>query len=88
MIRKYRPDLAQGRTDAQILALRDDPELSREMTANYANQNSEFLKAHGTGCERWRGLHYRGFPAHARLDARARVSVCQQAHFRPYLSIW
>jgi len=46
-IKKYRPDVAQGKTDAQLLQLKFNPELSREMTAAYANENAQFLKARG-----------------------------------------
>lgn len=47
MIARNRPDLMQGRTREQILALRTDPALSREMTQAYANQNSQALSAAG-----------------------------------------
>jgi hypothetical protein len=47
MIRKYRPDLAQGRSDTQVLALRGDQKISREMTTAYARENSEALRAAG-----------------------------------------
>lgn len=42
-----RPDLAQGKSDAEILALRNNPELSREMTAAYAAQNGRTLTQAG-----------------------------------------
>lgn len=47
MIRKHRPDLMQGRTDAQILALRNDSGLSDQMTAAYARDNGQLLRAAG-----------------------------------------
>lgn len=43
MMQKYRPDLIQNLGRDQILALRTNPELSREMTANYANENKGIL---------------------------------------------
>lgn len=46
MVKKHRPDLA-GRPDAEILAMRTDPELSREMTSRYADDNSAFLRQRG-----------------------------------------
>jgi hypothetical protein len=46
-IRTARPDLAQGKTDAELLALRNDPQLSREMTEVYANQNQAILTKAG-----------------------------------------
>ena len=44
MIRKYRPDLIEGRTDEEILALRDNPYISRQMTEGYARENAEVLE--------------------------------------------
>jgi len=43
MIRKYRPDLLTGRTEAEVLSLKTDPALSVEMTKNYVRENSEGL---------------------------------------------
>lgn len=47
MVKRNRPDLAQGKTDDQILALRGNPALSREMTRAYAQENSGKLAAAG-----------------------------------------
>src|SRR5262249_8907691 len=47
MINKNRPDLAQGRSQADILALRNDPNISREMTAAFAKSNGDALTAAG-----------------------------------------
>lgn len=46
-IGKYRPDLVQGLDRNQILALRTDPALSKEMTAAYAKENQGLLSAAG-----------------------------------------
>lgn len=46
-IKAARPDLAQGKTDQELLALRADPQLSREMTAAYAAQNGKILSQAG-----------------------------------------
>jgi hypothetical protein len=46
-IKATRPDLAQGKSDAELLALRNDPQLSREMTEAYANQNQSILTKAG-----------------------------------------
>lgn len=49
-IRKNRPDLAQGKTDQEILAMRQDPKLahvSGEMTDAYARENAPILRANG-----------------------------------------
>ena len=45
-IRTARPDLA-GKSDAELLALKTDPQLSREMTEAYANQNQAILSKAG-----------------------------------------
>ncbi|MDR6954889.1 hypothetical protein J2X65_004265 [Ancylobacter sp. 3268] len=42
-VRTHRPELYQGRTPQQVLALRADPALSLEMTNAYAKDNAEFL---------------------------------------------
>jgi hypothetical protein len=46
-IKQARPDLAQGKSDAELLALKSDPQLSREMTEAYANQNQAILQKNG-----------------------------------------
>ncbi len=45
-IRSARPDLA-GKSDADLLALKSDPQLSREMTEAYAGQNQAILAKNG-----------------------------------------
>lgn len=47
MLAKHRPDLVQGRSREEILALRNDPELSRAMTDAYASDNSAILTGKG-----------------------------------------
>lgn len=47
MVRKYRPDIAKGKTDEQLKPLKRDPALSREMTTRYVEENSALLKKHG-----------------------------------------
>lgn len=43
----YRPELVTGRTREQVLALRTDPALSRDMVSRYAEQNAAVLRARG-----------------------------------------
>jgi hypothetical protein len=43
MIQKYRPDLAAGKSRAQILALRTDPNISAQMIEQYGNENGQIL---------------------------------------------
>ena len=47
MVRKYRPDIANGKTNAQLKALKRNPALSREMTTRYVEENAALLKKHG-----------------------------------------
>lgn len=47
MIKQYRPDLAAGLTEDEILALRLDPTLSREMVTNLAREGEAYLRARG-----------------------------------------
>jgi hypothetical protein len=46
-IKSARPDLAQGKSDDELLALRSDPQLSRQMTEAYAAQNGTILSNAG-----------------------------------------
>lgn len=46
-IKSARPDLAQGKSDADLLALKTDPDLSRQMTQAYAQQNGAILSKAG-----------------------------------------
>lgn len=47
MMRKYRPDIAGGRSNQDIIALKTDPQLGREMTRAYTQENSRFLASRG-----------------------------------------
>lgn len=42
-VKSLRPDLADGKTDQQILAMRSDPKLSAQVTTAYAQQNAATL---------------------------------------------
>lgn len=46
-IRSARPDLAEGKSDAELIALKTDPALSRQMTEAYAAQNGAILSKAG-----------------------------------------
>ena len=46
-VKKNRPDIANGRSDEDLLALRSDPKLSREMAGYLLNENESALKAQG-----------------------------------------
>lgn len=47
MMRTYRPDLARSMSKAQLLELRFDPTVSREMVKNLARENEAYLRARG-----------------------------------------
>ena len=47
MIRAHRPDLAKGRSQAEILELRRDAKIAREITARFTERNAEILRKRG-----------------------------------------
>ena len=47
LIKQYRPDLANGKSDADILSMRSDPQLSQDMVTAYSQQNAKTLSAAG-----------------------------------------
>ncbi len=47
MVKKHRPDIASGKSDDAILALKTNGALSREMTTRYAEDNLAELQASG-----------------------------------------
>ncbi len=46
-VKKYAPDIAAGKTDTQIIALKSDADLSRQMVKAYADENAGILSAEG-----------------------------------------
>lgn len=46
-IKSARPDLAQGKSDSELLQLKTDPEIGRQMTEAYAAQNQGILSKAG-----------------------------------------
>ena len=47
MIRAHRPDLAKGRSQAEILELRRDTKIAREITTRFTERNAEMLRKRG-----------------------------------------
>jgi hypothetical protein len=47
MLQKHRPDLVEGKTPQELIALKSDPALSRQMTEAYANDNGAILTKSG-----------------------------------------
>ena len=47
MVETYRPDLLEGRTKQEVLALRTDPDLSTEMASYLARENADYLESRG-----------------------------------------
>lgn len=47
LIKKHKPEVAAGKTDEQLLQLRYDPNLSKELMGIYANENAGYLKSKG-----------------------------------------
>ncbi|WP_180881375.1 hypothetical protein [Brucella sp. 191011898] len=46
-VRKYRPDIASGRSNQELIALKTDPQLGREMTRSFTQENAQFLANQG-----------------------------------------
>lgn len=46
-LKAHRPDLAEGQSDADLLALKNDPQLSKDMTGAYAADNQAILSKAG-----------------------------------------
>lgn len=47
VVRRHRPDVAAGKSEAEVLALRTDGALAREMVAAYRRDNAAHLQANG-----------------------------------------
>lgn len=47
VLKRNRPDLAQGKTDDQLIELRADKQLGLQMTSAYAKENGAYLKNQG-----------------------------------------
>lgn len=47
MMKEHRSDLTEGKTDAEIIKMKTDPDLSREMTTEYAKKNAKSLRSRG-----------------------------------------
>jgi hypothetical protein len=47
MIRAHRPDLAKGRSQTEILEMRRDAKVAREITARFTERNAEMLRKRG-----------------------------------------
>lgn len=51
VVKRHRPDLMEGRTRAQVLALRTDGALSRELTTRFTEDNATALDAAGVAVD-------------------------------------
>lgn len=47
VLKAHHPDIAQGQSDADLLALKTDPTLGRQLTSDYASDNQAYLKQKG-----------------------------------------
>lgn len=92
-IRKNRPELTQGKTDAEILAMRSDLKLSREMVGAYREENTRRLRAAGLSASAvnlYAAHHFgaAGATAFARASADAPMTTILDARSieaNPYL---
>lgn len=80
MMQSYRPDLVASMSRQQLLNLRTDPALSREMVRNLARENEAFLRARGHSITPGRLYlaHFLGpGGAHTSLSAAGNLTVLQ-----------
>jgi len=80
MIRTYRPELFRSMSEADILALRYDPTISRQMVANLARENEAHLRSRGHSITAGRLYlaHFLGPDgAHQALAAPGNATVAQ-----------
>lgn len=47
VLKAHHPDIAQGQSDDALLAMKNDPALGRQLTADYASDNGKALSAAG-----------------------------------------
>lgn len=95
LVKKYRPDVMQGRSVNEVLALRTNPELSTEMSRHYNAENGAYLRARGfePTDENVYLAHFAGPKGAADLlanpDAPARSILSADAiEANPYLKDW
>jgi hypothetical protein len=71
-IKKHRPDLAEGKSNAELLTLKDDPQLGRELLTKFREDNARSLTARGItpNAENLYAAHHFGVGGGARF-ARA-----------------
>jgi len=47
VLKAHHPEIANGQTDAQLLGMKNDPTLGRQLTSDYAADNQAYLKQNG-----------------------------------------
>lgn len=78
MVKKHRPDIANGKSDQDILDLKTNGALSREMTTRYAEDNMQELQSSGfeaTGRNVYLAHHFGAGGARSLLRADPNVPV-------------
>ncbi|MFI0401017.1 MAG: hypothetical protein ACH34X_18190 [Thiolinea sp.] len=78
MVKKHRPDVASGKSDQDILDLKTNGALSREMTARYAEDNMQELQSSGfeaTGRNVYLAHHFGAGGARSLLRADPNIPV-------------
>ena len=78
MMRTYRPDLTAQMSDAELLDLRTEPRIAREMVTNLAREGAAFLRARGHAITAGRLYlaHFLGMEgAHVALTAKPETDL-------------
>lgn len=68
LVHKHRPDLFDGRSEDQVLALRTDPQIAVEMLARFTEDNQRIVGMHCTGGDLYLA-HFLGAQAAQRVYA-------------------
>lgn len=77
LMNKNHPDLVQGKTRAQVLAMRSDPTLSAQVTAEYAQANAPVLEQAGVP------VNSATLAAAHKLGPYGAIKVLTAAHMAP-----
>jgi len=73
LIRTHRPDLVKGRSENEVLELRRDPDVAREMTVRFTERNAGLLRKRGLPVTPGHSL-----PRALRRECRSRSDSCSR----------
>lgn len=74
-VRRHRPDLLKGRSQAQVLALRTDPSLAVELLARFTEDNQQIVGMNSTGGDLYLAHFLGAGAAHAVFRANPNTPI-------------